>query len=160
MQFIFEARDEAATEALGRALAEILPDGTTVALDGPLGAGKTRLVQAIAAAAGVEPGAAVSPTFVLVQEYHGARTIVHIDAYRLRDEEEFAALGSDELFAAPALVLIEWAARIVGAIPRDHVQVQIAELGESSRRFTIAACGEGYESVIERLMAWQAARRA
>jgi hypothetical protein len=84
-QITIEIADEDATRELGNALAKILPGGTTVALDGPLGAGKTRLVQAIAAAVGVAPGAAVSPTFVLVQEYHGARTIIHVDAYRLRD---------------------------------------------------------------------------
>ena len=48
----FNAADEAATAALGHALADVLPPGTTVALCGTLGAGKTRLVQAIAEAAG------------------------------------------------------------------------------------------------------------
>ena len=51
-QIVIDAADEEATVALGRALAEILPDGTTVALQGTLGAGKTRLVQAVAAASG------------------------------------------------------------------------------------------------------------
>ena len=58
---------------LGAALAEVLPDGTTVALCGTLGAGKTRLVQAIAEAVGVDRRNVTSPTFVLIQEYHGRR---------------------------------------------------------------------------------------
>ena len=53
--FIFEAADEAGTVALGTALAECLPPRAVVALIGTLGAGKTRLVQAVAAAAGVDP---------------------------------------------------------------------------------------------------------
>jgi tRNA threonylcarbamoyladenosine biosynthesis protein TsaE len=146
-----ESTSEAATDALGRALAEALPDGAIVALDGPLGAGKTRLVQAIAAAAGVDAGAAVSPTFVLVQEYHGRRTIIHIDAYRLCDEDEFLALGGEELLATDSLVLIEWAVRISGALPRERLDVEIRETGETSREFTIVAHGPRFEPLVERL---------
>jgi len=97
-RLIFDAAGEGATEALGAALAKVLPPGTTVALLGTLGAGKTRLVQAVAVACGVDPREVVSPTFVLVHEYHGRRPICHIDAYRLRDEDEFAQLGPDEFF--------------------------------------------------------------
>jgi tRNA threonylcarbamoyladenosine biosynthesis protein TsaE len=157
-QITIEIADEDATRELGNALAKILPGGTTVALDGPLGAGKTRLVQAIAAAVGVAPGAAVSPTFVLVQEYHGARTIIHVDAYRLRDEDEFQDLGLDEHFASDALVLVEWAERVAGGLPRDRVHVEIRETGESSRRFLISAVGTACEAVIDGLAAWNHAR--
>ena len=64
----FEAVDERATFALGAKLAELLPDGCVVALTGTLGAGKTRLVQAISEASGVQRREVVSPTFVLVHE--------------------------------------------------------------------------------------------
>ena len=110
--FIYNSADESATAALGAALAEVLPEGTTVALCGPLGAGKTRLVQAIAEAAGVDRGNVTSPTFVLIQEYHGRRTIYHIDAYRVRDEDEFESLGVEEYFEGDGLVLVEWADRV------------------------------------------------
>ena len=146
-----ESTSEAATAALGRSLADALPDGAIVALDGQLGAGKTRLVQAIAATVGIDPGAAVSPTFVLVQEYQGRRTIVHIDAYRLRDEDEFLALGGEELLASDALVFIEWAERIAGALPDDRLHVEIRETGETSRQFVITALGPRYEPLVGRL---------
>ena len=149
--FVFDSPDEDATAALGRALAKLLPAGTTVALDGPLGAGKTRLVQAIAAAVGVRPGTAVSPTFVLVQEYHGARDVIHIDAYRVSDEDEFLSLGVEEYFESDALVLIEWAERVAGCLPRDRLQVTIAETGDASRRFTISATGQQLEVVVREL---------
>ena len=68
---IYTAADETATDALGAALAEVLPEGTTVALCGTLGAGKTRLVQAIAAAVGIDRRDVLSPTFVLIGEHHG-----------------------------------------------------------------------------------------
>jgi len=157
--FSFESRSEAETAALGQALADFLPDGTIVALNGTLGAGKTRLVQAIAAAAGVEPGTAVSPTFVLLQEYHGRRDIYHVDAYRLRDEDEFLELGAEEYLASTGLVLIEWAERVAGALPRDHLLIEISETGVSSRRFQLTAHSPALVAVLEKLVAWQQACR-
>jgi tRNA threonylcarbamoyladenosine biosynthesis protein TsaE len=150
-RFIYEAADEQATEALGAALAEVLPPGTTVALVGTLGAGKTRLVQAIAAACGVDRRDVVSPTFVLIQEYHGRRTVYHIDAYRLRDEDEFEQLGPDEYFESDGLILVEWADRVAGALPAERVEIRIEVTGDQSRRLEVAAVGRRYEEVIERL---------
>src|SRR4051812_2872885 len=117
---VFDAADEAGTERLGAALAAVLPPGTVVALSGTLGAGKTRLVQAIAAASGVERADVVSPTFVLVATHHGSRTIHHLDAYRLRDEDEFREIGADELLASEALTIIEWAEKVAGELPDDR----------------------------------------
>jgi tRNA threonylcarbamoyladenosine biosynthesis protein TsaE len=148
---IFAANDETATATLGQALAEILPPGTTVALRGTLGAGKTRLVQAIAEGLGVDRREVVSPTFVLIQEYHGRRMIYHIDAYRLHDNDEFQQLGPDEYFENDGLVLIEWADRIEGSLPRDFIDIHIEVTGEESRRFELRAVGSRYEEVLRRL---------
>jgi len=150
---VYNADSEAATAALGHALAEVLPPGTTVALCGTLGAGKTRLVQAIAEAAGVNRRDVVSPTFVLVQEYHGQRTIFHIDAYRLRDDDEFQQLGPDEYFESEGLVLIEWADRIEHSLSREYVEICIDVTGDQSRRFALRAVGRRYEDVLRRLAA-------
>ena len=147
--FIYEATNEAATDALGAVLADMLPDGTTVALSGTLGAGKTRLVQAIAAAADVNRRDVVSPTFVLMQQYRGRRTIVHIDAYRLRDLDEFEELGPDEFFESDAVVLIEWADRVEEALPRERVEVRIEVTGDASRRFEIRAVGPRYARAVD-----------
>ena len=149
--FVFDAADESATAAFGAAIAEVLPPGTTVALCGTLGAGKTRLVQAIAEAVGVERRNVVSPTFVLVQEHHGRRDIYHIDAYRLRDEDEFLALGPEEFFDSDALTLIEWADRVEGCLPKDRVEIHIEVTGGESRRFTVAPIGARYVEVVEQL---------
>src|SRR5687767_7422440 len=111
-ELVFDACNEQETDRLGAALAAALPAGTTIALSGTLGAGKTRLVQAIAAALGVRREDVVSPTFVLCQQYVGERaTIYHLDAYRIRDEDEFRELGVEELFASGAIVVVEWGER-------------------------------------------------
>ncbi len=96
--FTFTAANEDDTARLGAALAEVLPAGAVAALYGALGAGKTRLVQALAQALGIDRRQVTSPTFVLIQEYHGRKILYHIDAYRIRDEDEFLALGPDEYF--------------------------------------------------------------
>jgi tRNA threonylcarbamoyladenosine biosynthesis protein TsaE len=148
---IYDAADERATAALGAALAEVLPPGTTVALLGTLGAGKTRLVQAIAEACGVDRREVVSPTFVLVHEYRGRRPVCHIDAYRLRDEDEFDQLGPDEFFESDALVLVEWADRVAGSLPAERIEIRIEVTGQRSRRFEVRSVGRRYEPVIDEL---------
>ncbi len=102
-----------------------LPEQIVIGLRGTLGAGKTRLVQAIAAAAGIDVSDVTSPTFTIVQHYHGSRQIHHIDAYRLADEDEFIQLGGEELFDDEAMVLIEWPERISGSLPRDSLMLDI-----------------------------------
>jgi len=149
--FVYEAADESATEALGAALADVLPDGSVVALSGTLGAGKTRLVQAIAAACGVDRREVTSPTFVLVQEYPGRRPIYHFDAYRLRSLDEFLELGPEEYYHRPGLVLIEWADRVYGCLPKDFLEVRIEVAGDTARRFEAVAHGQRYAEVIARL---------
>jgi tRNA threonylcarbamoyladenosine biosynthesis protein TsaE len=139
MKIVFDANDLADTQWLGAALAESLPDGCVVALIGTLGAGKTRLVQAVAEASGVAPGEVVSPTFVLVQEYHGRRPIYHFDAYRLQGDDEFLDLGPQEYFERPGLSFVEWADRVERCLPADRVEIRIEVTGESSRRFEITA---------------------
>jgi tRNA threonylcarbamoyladenosine biosynthesis protein TsaE len=157
-QFTFDAKDENATEALGCALAEVLPRGVVVALCGTLGAGKTRLVQAIAAAAGVDRRAVLSPTFVLIHEYRGRVPIFHFDAYRLRDDEEFQRLGPEEYFDAGGWTFVEWADRVWPALPPERLEIRIEATSESSRRFEIEAVGPRYDSVIAGLAAWLATR--
>jgi tRNA threonylcarbamoyladenosine biosynthesis protein TsaE len=149
--FEYVAKKESETVALGAALAEVLPGGTTVALIGTLGAGKTRLVQAIAENLGIAPGAVVSPTFVLAQEYAGRKMLYHFDAYRLRDDDEFSALGPDEYFESDGLTFIEWADRVQNCLPRRYLQIEIDVLEGDSWRFEITAFGGGWEPIFDAL---------
>jgi tRNA threonylcarbamoyladenosine biosynthesis protein TsaE len=138
---ILDCIDEAGTVALGRRLSELLPDGSVVGLIGPLGAGKTRLVQAFCTAEGINPRDVVSPTFVLVHEYQGPRPIYHFDAYRLKDDDEFLALGPDEYFESDGITFVEWADRVALCMPRERLEIRIETTSSSARRFTITGCG-------------------
>lgn len=147
----YEAADENATARLGAAIAQALPDGTVVALHGTLGAGKTRLVQAIAEADGVDRRDVVSPTFVLMQQYRGRRPLYHFDAYRLRDEDEFEQLGPEEYFESPGLTLIEWADRVSGCLPQERIDISVDVTGDTSRRFEISGYGPKNAEAVRRL---------
>ncbi len=149
--FVTEVSTEAGTSQFGARLAEALPGGATVALCGTLGAGKTRLVQAVAESLGVPRGEVASPTFVLIKEYGGRRPIYHFDAYRVRDDDEFLELGPDEYFESGGLVFIEWAERVQRCLPRAYLRIDIDILDRHARRFTVCAVGGQYEPTLARL---------
>ncbi len=149
--FTFEARDEQETARLGSALAAVLPGGTVIALKGTLGAGKTRLVQTVARALGVAEGDVVSPTFVLVGEYKGRRSIYHFDAYRLRDDDEFLELGPDEYFESDGLTFVEWADRVEACLPAERIEIRIEVTGPTSRSFEICGTSEDLNAVVVEL---------
>jgi tRNA threonylcarbamoyladenosine biosynthesis protein TsaE len=152
-KWTYGADTEQATEQLGAALAEILPDGTTVSLNGTLGAGKTHLVRAVAAACGVADDQVVSPTYVLCQEYHGQRTIYHMDVYRIGDDDEFLNLGPEEYFESNGIVLIEWAEKVAECLPDERIDVMVEVVSETSREFRFTAIGKRYEDVLDQLAA-------
>ncbi|HEY3395192.1 MAG TPA: tRNA (adenosine(37)-N6)-threonylcarbamoyltransferase complex ATPase subunit type 1 TsaE [Lacipirellulaceae bacterium] len=152
--FMYTAQDESDTQRLGQALAEVLPPGTVVALVGTLGAGKTRLVQAVATALGVPPGSVTSPTFVLVNEYGSGRVpIYHFDTYRLKDEHEFLDLGPNEYFESNGLVFIEWADRVADFLPDERIEIEIEVAGEIKRRISVRGTSPRMEDLVNRLTA-------
>src|SRR5688572_31120503 len=107
--FAIDVPDLAGTQSLGRRLGSLLFPGAVVALVGPLGAGKTHFVRAVAEGLGVRnPAAVTSPTFVLIQEYPARLPIYHFDNYRLGSPAEFVALGTDEYFHGDGVCLVEW----------------------------------------------------
>ena len=121
------------TARLGRAIAELAGPGVVIALAGPLGAGKTRLVRAIAEARGVDPAAISSPTFALIHEYVGDIPIYHADAFRLQDPAAFEDLGISEYWGGDGLGLIEWADRVRGIVPPGAWWIYLEPTGPTSR---------------------------
>ena len=149
---IFEVPDLSATDRLGCLLAEHLPNGSVVALVGTLGAGKTKLVQALAKYTGNAEETISSPTFVLLHEYHkGDRPIYHFDAYRLESVEEFWRLSPDDYFESAGLTLIEWADKFPQILPVNYLEIRIALLGETERRFHLIGHGIEYDAVVAKI---------
>jgi tRNA threonylcarbamoyladenosine biosynthesis protein TsaE len=150
--FEFVANSERDTEHLGSALARAVSPGTVVGLIGPLGAGKTRLVQAVATALGVATGSVTSPTFVLVNEYTGGRMpVYHFDTYRLKDDDEFLNLGPDEYFDSSGITFVEWADRVADLLPAERLEIRIEPTGENERCFTISGTSAETEQLVAQI---------
>src|SRR5260370_29612093 len=152
MDLQFDLPDLAATEVLGRRLGQLLFPGAVVALIGPLGAGKTHLVRAVAEGLDVPDRRVVtSPTFVLIQEYRGRLPAYHFDAYRLRSSQAFDDLGAQEYFEGGGVCLVEWADRVEKSLPAERLTIRLAVVSESARRAEIAGVGARYEELVRAL---------
>jgi len=137
------------TEAFGKILGEIVEPGDVVTLDGPLGAGKTALTQAIARGLGVDPRIYVtSPTFSLLHEYQGRIPLYHMDLYRLAGEDEIESLGFPEYFYGNGLTVIEWPERLGSLMPPERLQIELAISGETSRTANLTGHGDLWQKKV------------
>ncbi|MEP7020296.1 MAG: tRNA (adenosine(37)-N6)-threonylcarbamoyltransferase complex ATPase subunit type 1 TsaE [Pseudonocardiales bacterium] len=123
-------------QALGIQLARVLRAGDLIVLTGPLGAGKTVLVQGIGAGLDVR-GNVVSPTFVIARVHRPARDgglpLVHVDAYRLKSLAEVDDLDLD-VDAADAVTVVEWGAGLVEQLTDARLEIAIARHADSDER--------------------------
>ena len=120
-------------DEIARSLWHHLPRGAVLWLTGPLGAGKTTLVQGLARAAGAEP--ARSPSFALVHEYATPDgPLIHADCYRLRDPEEALDLDFPGLSRLARLLVIEWPERAGRHAPPADAHVELAHVDRADRR--------------------------
>lgn len=122
-------RSVAGTLALGEMITELLRAPKLVVLRGDLGAGKTTLVQGIAAAIGAPAEDVASPTFTLVHEYPGRKIrLIHLDLYRLESERELEGIGLWEMAEAPdALVMVEWGDKFASVMERADAEIAITQ---------------------------------
>ena len=140
--------DPAATRALGMALGGQLVPGLLVALLGELGAGKTALAKAAIATCGdVEEDDVVSPTYVIAIEYPGTPDVLHLDAYRLGSGAALEDLGLELASQHERAVLLEWADRVVDALPDDRLTVEL-EHAETGRDVRVTASGPLSETAL------------
>ncbi|HEX7057768.1 MAG TPA: tRNA (adenosine(37)-N6)-threonylcarbamoyltransferase complex ATPase subunit type 1 TsaE [Bacilli bacterium] len=146
----YKACDEQATEKLAREVAKRLPPGAVIALDGDLGAGKTRFTSALAREMGIEK-TVNSPTFTLIKEYEDGRLpLFHMDVYRI-SEDEASALGLDDYFFGEGVTVVEWASRIRDLLPDERLAIYIENGGGNLRVFYLHPLGEQYEAICQEL---------
>lgn len=120
--------DDGATRRLGRCVGEHAPQGLLVKLGGPLGAGKTTLVQGLAEGLDVPANTQVrSPSYALMRVHEGGRLpLVHVDFYRLTEPDELLELGLEEWLGDRAVVAVEWADRFPDELPSDGLAIDLA----------------------------------
>lgn len=125
------------TQKIGRDIAKRLKKGDIVAIFGELGAGKTCLVQGIIQGLDIDEWAS-SPSFALINEYHGKFPVYHLDLYRLKSMEEVLALGIEEYLFGDGVAIIEWADKIKDLIPPGYIGIDIFPLDENTREIIIS----------------------
>jgi tRNA threonylcarbamoyladenosine biosynthesis protein TsaE len=111
------------TWQLAERVVEALPGAAVLALHGDLGSGKTTFVQGIALALGIGHPV-TSPTFTIVNEHHGTRTLHHVDLYRLAGPDDVLNLGFDEYLESDGITAVEWPDRAEGLLPAHTVHIR------------------------------------
>lgn len=128
------------TRRFGRRLGASLKSGDLICLIGDLGAGKTTLVQGIAAGAGYK-GRVSSPSFSLVREYQAPKLkLYHLDLYRVA-ENETGDIGLEEYFAGKAsAAIVEWPGAARPYLGHERLDIILRHIPDG-RRLELKPCG-------------------
>lgn len=122
----WELPSEERTAEFARHIARLIVPGTTIFLQGPLGAGKTTIVRHMLRARGNQD-AVLSPTFALVNSYpEDELAIHHFDLYRVNDPEELELIGFREYFDQDSCCLIEWPDRAGYLLPTADITIEVS----------------------------------
>lgn len=131
----FRVTSSSETKALAASLAALVKTGMVIALQGPLGSGKTTFTQGFGKALGVKR-AIKSPTYTIVKEYpieEAQLTLIHIDAYRLEDG------GADSIdlpsyLREDTIILIEWPQFVADYFPTDYLELTFKLMDDAAHR--------------------------
>ena len=133
---VYITNSEAETEALGERFAKELPDGSVAALYGELGSGKTAFVRGMARGMGIS-ALVNSPTFTIVNEYVGPRSLFHFDMYRLGSADELYDIGWEDYLGRNGVCAVEWSENVADAFEGGEYIVTFRKTGDESREITI-----------------------
>ncbi len=149
-ELLVDLPDEAATLALGAALARILRPGLVIHLRGDLGMGKTTLTRGLLRALG-HTGAVKSPTYTLVELYViSGYSVYHFDFYRFNSPEEWYDGGLEEHFDGQSICIIEWPEKSGGLSPAPDIDIELIAHGDA-RRVSLKGSSEAGTSCLSAL---------
>ncbi|MBX3318806.1 MAG: tRNA (adenosine(37)-N6)-threonylcarbamoyltransferase complex ATPase subunit type 1 TsaE [Nitrospira sp.] len=139
------------TDLFGRTIGTVLRGGNVLTLIGELGAGKTALVRGIVAGLGGSTSAVSSPTFMLMHEYQGRLSLIHLDLYRLHQPAEAEAIGLSACFSGETATAIEWADRFPELLPADRLDIELIHRTRTTRMARLKARGTEARSLLMRI---------
>ncbi len=125
------------TISAAKKLGRLLRAGDIIAYKGGLGAGKTTFTRGIALGMGLGDSVS-SPTFALVNEYHGDKlTLYHFDMYRIQSEGDLESTGFYDYPFEENVAAVEWSENIAEFLPKSAIYITINSVGENSREITV-----------------------
>lgn len=133
---VYYTNSDKETEAIGEQFGRSVRDGSVIAMYGDLGAGKTAFVRGMARGMGITERVS-SPTFTIVNEYLGDRTLIHFDMYRLGSADELFDIGWEDYLARGAVCAVEWSENVEEAFYGDEIRLTIEKISDTSRKITI-----------------------
>jgi tRNA threonylcarbamoyladenosine biosynthesis protein TsaE len=127
----------------GREFAARLKAPLMILLSGDLGSGKTTLTKGIVSGLGAASEEDVtSPTFTLLHVYgaeNSTQKVFHSDLYRIEKFHDFETLGMEDIFAKPAIVIVEWSERFPLPSPWPQIKIRLEHAGRDARRITVTS---------------------
>ena len=116
------------TKQIGKNLVKDFKNIHVIAFLGNLGCGKTSIIKGIVSALNnTKEDDVCSPTFTYLNIYPGNPDIFHFDLYRIKNEDQFLAMGFDEYFYKDGICLIEWSEKITSLLPENTIAVHLIE---------------------------------
>ena len=132
------SHSEGETRALAQRLGPHFQNPEVVVLTGSLGCGKTVFVRGLATYLGIDDELVNSPSFTMVNEYPGEKSLFHLDLYRLSDPSQLHEIGWDEYLGREGLFVVEWGEKAGGFLPSRYDLVHFNILDEQQRKITIS----------------------
>ena len=130
------------TIAWGREFASRVKAPFMILLSGDLGSGKTTLTKGIVSGLGAAAEEDVtSPTFTLLHVYgpeSSEQKVFHGDLYRIEKFHDFETLGMEDIFAKPAIVILEWSERFPLPSPWPQIRIRLEHAGGDARRIAVS----------------------
>ncbi len=139
------------TQGIACQLAKYLKPGDVSALIGNLGCGKTVFAKGLALGLGCKGRDVLSPTFVLLRQYHGKQVVNHFDLYRLKDIRQLEHIGYEEYFYSDGVTVVEWADRVKEALPKEHLRIEFKIISGNRRLIRLTAKGMRYADTLRKL---------
>ncbi len=129
------------TEVFAQKLGSVLRGGETIAYFGGLGMGKTRFTSGLAKGMGIDEDVS-SPTFSLVHEYSGNKTLYHFDMYRITTFEDLCSTGFFDYLDWGGVLAVEWSENIETALPEEKlIKIEIIR-GEHDEQRILRMSGD------------------
>lgn len=124
------------TIAFAEKIGSMLRKGDIIAYKGGLGAGKTTFTRGLAAGLGLKDEV-TSPTFAIVNEYHGNIDLYHFDMYRITDSCELESTGFYDYPQKDSVFAVEWSENIGDILPPETIYITIERLSDDEREITV-----------------------